>query len=99
MLLPSLWEGLPLVLIEAQAASLPIVASNIKGNREVVTKDTGILCDSKDAVAYAKALDSLCRDPELRTRFATAARQRAVTEFDGRRTIENVLDLYNKILD
>jgi len=99
MLLPSLWEGLPLVLIEAQAASLPIVASNIKGNREVVTKETGILCDSKDAVAYAKALDSLCRDPELRTRFAAAARQRAVTEFDGSRTIENVLDLYNKLLN
>ncbi len=52
--LPSLWEGLPLVIIEAFGAGLPIVASNIKGNRELVTEDVGYLCTPRDADSYIR---------------------------------------------
>ena len=98
-MLPSLWEGLPLSLIEAQAASLPIVASNIKGNREVVTEETGFLCKPKDADGYAEALEKLICNAELRNRLSLAARRRAESHFDVQETFAKVLRLYEELLD
>lgn len=98
-LLPSLWEGLPLTLIEAQAAGLPIVASDIKGNREVVTRETGFLCAPKNPHSYAVALRRILGDPSLRRRMGAAARQRAEIEFDGRQTYKKVAGLYEELLE
>jgi glycosyltransferase involved in cell wall biosynthesis len=81
-LLPSLFEGLPLTLIEAQGAGLPIVASNVKGNREVVTPATGFLCPARDPGAYAEKLALLVDDPISRARLGRAAREHAEQEFD-----------------
>ena len=97
-ILPSLWEGLPLCLIEAQAASLPVVASDIKGNREVVTAETGFLCEPKDAGTYADALARVIEDPQLRQRLGTASRVRAEEEFDVRENFAKVLRLYEELL-
>jgi glycosyltransferase involved in cell wall biosynthesis len=97
-LLPSLWEGLPLTLIEAQASGLPIVASNIKGNREVVTEDTGFLCEPKNPDSYAESLHHLYQQSDLRKSMSRAARQRAESEFDIRQTFEKVDALYRDLL-
>ncbi len=56
VLLTSLAEGLPLALIEAQAAGRPIVAGNAKGVREVVTPTSGFLCPPRDASDFARKL-------------------------------------------
>ena len=97
-LLPSLWEGLPRTLIESQAAGLPIVASNIKGNREVVTKDTGFLCEPKTASDYADALAKLIGDASLREQMGVAARARAEQHFDSRVNSRQIVSLYERLL-
>ncbi len=96
-LLPSLWEGLPLSLIEAQASGLPIVASDVKGNREVVTPQTGVLCEPKTATDYATALVRLIDDVDLRRQQGRAARQRAEAEFSAELCFRRVTALYDEL--
>ena len=75
MLMCSLFEGLPCTLIQAHAAGLPTVAGDVKGVREVVSEQTGILCDPRDPEGYAEALGRLIENPLLRQRFGAAALQ------------------------
>lgn len=97
-LLPSLWEGLPLVLLEAQAAGLPIVASSVKGNREVVTGRTGFLCDPQQPLSYANAVVNLLDDERLRHELGNAGRRRAEEHFSLENTIRSIDDLYSEHL-
>ena len=96
-LLPSLWEGLPRVLLEAHAEALPSVASNIKGNREVVTDATGILCRPKDPADYARALHRLIGDETARERMGRAALERARGHFCLRRQCDQVVAIYEAL--
>jgi glycosyltransferase involved in cell wall biosynthesis len=97
-LLPSLFEGLSLALIEAQAAGLPIVASNVKGNREVVRDGTGFLCPPTEPAAYACSLAQLINDPALRAQFGEAARRHSEAAFDAQRNHRRIADLYDELL-
>lgn len=74
--LTSLYEGLPMVLLEAQAAGLPVVAMSCKcGPRDVVTDGTdGILVPEGDIPAMASSLERLMSDDALRSAMSTAAR-------------------------
>jgi glycosyltransferase involved in cell wall biosynthesis len=75
--LPSLWEGLPVALIEAMSAGKPIVASDVGGNPELVAHGVnGLIVPVGDSAALAEALLRLARDPDLRQRMGRASRQR-----------------------
>lgn len=96
---PSLWEGLPRTLIEAQAAGRVCVASDVKGNREVVAPGTGELCAPRDAVAFARSLAGLINEPQRVQAFGQAARLRAEREFDAVRHAEEIAALYDELLE
>lgn len=98
VMLPSLWEGLPLSLLEAHAAAKPTVASDVKGNREVVTPQTGFLCAPQDPDNYASALSQLIANESLRDRLGQAARQRAEQEFDSAMNSRRVIEMYETLL-
>lgn len=97
VLLPSKWEGLPICLLEAQAAGLPVVASNVKGNREVVTPATGFLVTANSAEEYACALRVLISHPETRMQMGIEARRRARLHFDTKINSRLVADLYEAL--
>jgi glycosyltransferase involved in cell wall biosynthesis len=83
LVLPSLREGFGIVLLEAMAAALPVVASRIGGIPEVVVDgETGILVPPADAEALARALHSLLADPERAEIFGQKGRERAREFFD-----------------
>lgn len=74
--LSSLSEAYSLALLEASAAALPIVATDVGGNREIVqVGSTGKLVPARDAAALAQAMLALLRDPATRLTFGTAARR------------------------
>jgi glycosyltransferase involved in cell wall biosynthesis len=73
--LPSDREGMPLVLLEAMAAALPIVSTDVMGSRELLG-DTGLLVRA-DATDLAEAIDRLAADPTLRIELAERSSRRA----------------------
>ncbi len=90
--LPSRREGLPLSLMEAAACGRSMIASDVPGCREVVVDDkTGLLCPVDNAEALAAAMQRLADAPDLRHRYAAAARKLAVEKFAadiiGRQTV------------
>jgi glycosyltransferase involved in cell wall biosynthesis len=98
VLLPSLAEGLPRALIEAQAAGLPAVASAIRGNREVITEGTGFLCATREAGSYAEALVRLIDSAELRQAQGQRARLHAEECFDATVSGRRVVEVYRSLL-
>jgi glycosyltransferase involved in cell wall biosynthesis len=80
--LSSASEGLPMSVLEAMAAGLPVVASAVGGVPELVQEgDTGLLVPPGDPAALAAALARLVEEPELRERLGAAGRRRAEAEF------------------
>jgi glycosyltransferase involved in cell wall biosynthesis len=80
--MPSLWEGLPLALLEAMRAGKALVASATSGIPEaVVTEVDGLLTQPGDVAELTTALQRLLTDPALRERLATRAAFRGQTEF------------------
>ncbi|MBS1829591.1 MAG: glycosyltransferase [Acidobacteria bacterium] len=93
----SAWEGLPLVLIEASASGLPIVATNVGGNGEIVAGgQTGFLVPPKDSAALASGMDRMIAlDVSRRKEMGVAGLQRA-EQYYG---IESVLSKWENIYD
>lgn len=96
--LASYREGFPRSAMEAAAMGLPIVATDIRGCRQVVERDrTGLLVPVRDPAALARALERLATDEVARRRMGAAAREKALREFDDRRCIEITLDVYARL--
>lgn len=93
--LPSKTEGISLTLLEAMASGLPVVATRVGGNPEVVADgETGLLVPSGDPAALGQALVRLYREPDLAKRFGRAGRERVEKHFDLARMIREYEALY-----
>ena len=80
--LPSLWEGLPGSVLEAMAAGLPVVGTDVNGTREVVVAgETGLLVPPDDVDALTDALERLFADASLRREMGRRGRERADGEY------------------
>ena len=93
--MPSLWEGLPLALLEAMLAGKPIIASATSGIPEAIdTEREGLLTPPGEAGALAQALARLLQDPAERRRLGAAALARGNREFTVGVMAEAYLRLY-----
>lgn len=96
--LPSHREGFPRAAMEAAAMGLPIVATDIRGCREVVTDGhNGLLIPVRDEAAIASAIRRISSDPDQMAAMGHAGRQRALDEFDERRVVQRVFDAYHRV--
>lgn len=87
-------EGIPVVLMEAMASRLPVVASDISGIPELVAHGhTGFLVPPRHPTALADALECLARDAGLRRRLGEAGREKISREFDLRTNVTELLML------
>ncbi len=98
--LTSHWEGFPIVLLEAMAAGVPVVASDIPGNNEAVRDGVdGRLAEVGNPAALAEAvLDILCT-PRLARAFRDSARQRVEEVFTRQAMLDGVASLYHQVVD
>jgi glycosyltransferase involved in cell wall biosynthesis len=95
--LPSLWEGMPIALIEAQASGLPAVASRIVGNRDIIVHGiTGFLANDDDELErYTR---QLIDDAPLRQRMGAAARAHARARFADTQSFRSYVGVYRRLL-
>lgn len=98
-LMPSLWEGFGLVLLEAMAASLPIIASEVSAIPEVVVQDeTGFLVPPRDVTKMSHELTRLLDDLPLARHMGMMGRERLETTFSPARMVERTLAVYERLL-
>jgi glycosyltransferase involved in cell wall biosynthesis len=94
--LPSHREGLPGSLMEAAACGRAMIATDAPGCREIVIDgQTGLLVGIEDPQALARAITTLATSPELRARYAVAARELVVTKLSSKIIGEQVVRLYD----
>ncbi len=93
------WEGLPISILEAMRAGLPVVASDVGGVREeVVEGQTGFLVPRGDVGATHDRLGLLLADPTLRERMGAAGRRRYEDLFSLDRMLKKTLEVYRDAL-
>jgi glycosyltransferase involved in cell wall biosynthesis len=98
-LMPSLWEGLPLSLVLAMGASLPVIASRVAGIPEVVQHDvTGVLVDPGNVSQLADAIARLVPNASLRASLGQAARDFVTPRFGVDGYIASMTALYERLL-
>ena len=98
-LMPSLWEGFGLVLLEAMAQGLPVVASCVSAIPEIVLAgETGLLAPPRDVPAFREALLTLLRDPPLARHMGLMGMERLETHFSEQRMLDETVALYHELL-
>jgi len=98
--MPSIWEGFGLVLLEAMAAGRPIVASRVATIPEVVADgESGLLVPAGDPLALATALAELAEQPALAVRMGEAGRERLRKQFSVEKMVGDTELLYRELLE
>lgn len=99
LVLPSLWEGLPNVILEAMAAGLPVVATRVEGTSELVIEGrTGWLVPPQSPQELAVAIEMLLSDPARSKAMGQLGRERATSEFSWDKMADRYNDLYRSLL-
>ena len=98
LVLPSIEEGLGVVLLEALSSGTPCVGSKVGGIADVITPEVGILVPPADSQKLAEAIYQLVRDPQEWTIFSNNARYRAETVYNWEKIGEKIIEVYKMIL-
>lgn len=100
VVLPSLWEGLSIALLEAMASGKPIITTTIGSNLEATDQGrAALLVPPKDAPALARAILQLLSDPDQSARYAHLAYNHFVQHYTETRMLEQYHQLYREVLD
>jgi glycosyltransferase involved in cell wall biosynthesis len=98
-ILSSWEEGFCNVILEAMAAGLPMIVTDVGGNPEAVLhEETGLIVPARDPAALGEAVLRLSRDADLRNRLGDAGQWRVKQEFSVGRCVDCHSDLYEELL-
>jgi glycosyltransferase involved in cell wall biosynthesis len=103
LLLPSLYESGGAVVLEAMAMKRPVVATAWGGPSDYLDANCGVLVEPTNRTelveGFRDAMQRLMESPDLRKRMGAAGREKLLREFDWRRKIDRVLDIYASVLE
>ncbi len=95
--LPSLWEGMPMALIEAMASGLPVVATDVSGTREVmIPGETGLMVPPNDPDQLARAIEEILANPARARAMGAAGRRRVEASFSAQSQVNEYLALFER---
>ena len=95
---PSYYEGLPTVLLEAMASGVPVVATSIGGSRDVISNTVdGFLVPTKNPLELAEAIITLLFDSDLRDRMGKNARTKIINKYTWEKITDNIVSDYKNI--
>jgi glycosyltransferase involved in cell wall biosynthesis len=99
LVLPSLEDNCPMVVLEAMASGVPVVAPNVGGVPDLVRDgQNGILCNPLDRQSITAAVEKLLLHPDLATRLAKTARIESEARFHPRVVASRHLEIYRDVL-
>jgi len=93
-ILPSAKEGLPFVLLEAGLAGVPVIASDLPGNQDIITSGQDGILVNPNSTSFAMAITMVLRDQSLQKQFITQLRQKILTRFSPRKMFRETFALY-----
>jgi sugar transferase (PEP-CTERM/EpsH1 system associated) len=97
--LSSVTEGISMTILEAMATGLPVVATDVGGNREIVNPpECGLIVPPREPRALADAYLALLCDPARRAKMGDAARTRIVQHFSLKKMLADYIELYEELL-
>jgi glycosyltransferase involved in cell wall biosynthesis len=97
--LPSLEDNCPMVVLEAMASGVAVVAAKVGGIPELIEEgSTGFFCDPLDAQSMREAVEKALSDPATTQKLATQAKQRALIRFHPRAIAGRHVEIYNEVL-
>lgn len=100
VVLPSLWEGLPNVALEAMVARKPVVATSVGGTPEaVIDRVTGLLIPSRDSSSLARAIIDLLQDEPKARRMGEAGRRHVEDRFQINRMVKETEGVYELLIE
>jgi len=98
-ILPSLFEGLPLTILEAMAAEKLVIASHISGIDEIITDGkTGFLVPPKDPETLSSVIKTCISNPDITQKVARAGNTLVKKEFSAKKMLQGITDLYEELL-
>ncbi len=99
LVLPSLWEGMPNIVLEAMAAGLPVVVSRVEGTDELVQPhETGLLVEPNSVTDLERQIEVMLVDAELAERLARNAQQTVREQFTLDAMVASYEQIYNRLL-
>jgi glycosyltransferase involved in cell wall biosynthesis len=97
--LPSVAEGMSNSLLEAMSAGVPIIASSIGGNTDLLRDGVnGLMADPLDPAAWTRAIVQLLEEPATAARLGAAARESVVAEFSIEAIVDRYVELYSRLM-
>ena len=98
-ILPSLYEGLPMAILEAMSSGVPVLSSRLEGiSAAIAEENEGLLAQPGDVADFSRQLSRLKESPELGLRLAQAARTKASTRFSASVTARRIESIYREEL-
>jgi glycosyltransferase involved in cell wall biosynthesis len=97
LVLPSLEEGMGVVLLEALACGTPVVGSRVDGIQDVITPQVGRLVPPADSAALSEAIQAILSDSQQWADMSQQGRHRAVTHYDWDHIATQFVNLYESI--
>jgi len=98
--LPSIYEGIPLVVLEAMAAGLPVIATDIAGTRELIESGVdGVLVATEDSEAIAHAIDDVLSDVGRSREMSVLAQIKVKERFTLQQMVSGTEDVYQEVLN
>jgi glycosyltransferase involved in cell wall biosynthesis len=100
LVLPSLWEGMPNIVLEAMAAGLPVVVSRVEGTEELIRDhETGVLVPPGSVVDLEQQIEAVLNDPGLSSRLRTTAQLAVQERFTMGRMVSAYEQLYIHMIE
>ncbi len=98
--LPSLWEGLPLTILEAQALGKPVVATRVSGSKEIIKDgETGFLVSPRDWRSLAHSIKLLLKTSKTREEFGNRGKEFVNRNFSLEKMVKDTERLYEELID
>lgn len=95
--LPSLWEGLPYTILEAMACRCPVIATDISGNREILSDGVGLLVPPRSPVLLGEAIVRLLTDQQLADHLGSRGRQLIEERYKMSAQINRIEKVYEEV--